>query len=175
MRQAPADLVIRREQPADEAAVRELLTAAFSGADEAALVDGLRPNPQAFTLVAEVHGTIAGAITFSPVTSRPPAAGLRAVGLAPMAVAPAWQRRGIGGALIAAGLAECRAHRIGLVVVLGHPGYYPRFGFRSARPLELRCRWSRDDDSFMYLELEPGQAALAGTHVDYALEFDRFG
>jgi putative acetyltransferase len=59
-------------------------------------------------------------------------------------------------------------------VVFGHPAYYPRFGFSSARRIGLRCKWSRDDDHFMYLELEAGHAALVGGEVNYRPEFDRF-
>lgn len=183
-------LTIRPEAAGDEPAVHDVLTAAFDGPDEAALVDALRRRDDTFTLVAEVggidggKGTVVGAITFSPVAGRdssaPPdetglrAIGLRAIGLAPMAVRPDRQRQGIGSALVRAGLDACRARGIGLVVVLGHPGYYPRFGFRPAAAIGLRCRWSHDEESFMYLELQPGQARLAGGFVEYCAEFDRF-
>ena len=90
-----------------------------------------------------------------------------------MAVRPDVQRRGIGSALVRAGIDECRRRGVGLIVVLGHPGYYPRFGFQPAATVGLRCKWSAGD-SFMYLELSPGHARLAGDVVDYAPEFDMF-
>lgn len=172
---SPRPHVIRPERPADHAALDRLLRAAFAGGDEAALVSDLRGRPDALTLVAEQDGELVGVITFSALHSPTAPPGWRGAGLAPMAVRPDRQRQGIGSALVRAGLDACRQHGIGLVVVLGHAGYYPRFGFRPARHIGLRCRWSQDDDHFMYLELVPGQAALAGAAVEYAAEFDRFG
>lgn len=160
--------------PADAEAVRGVLTAAFGGSDEADLVDGLRRRPDVFTLVAVCERKAVGALTFSPILGRHRNVELRAVGLGPMGVRPEWQRRGIGSALIRAGIEACRARHRGLIVVLGHPEYYPRFGFRSARHIGLRCKWSQDDDHFMYLELETGHAALADGEIDYCPEFDRF-
>lgn len=154
--------------------MRGLLIDAFGGPDEADLLDELRLRPDVFSLVAACQGAVVGAITFSPVFGRTRGVELRAVGLGPMAVRPDWQRRGVGSALIRAGLEACRARHCGLVVVFGHPAYYPRFGFKPARSVELRCRWSREDDHFMYLELEAGHAALVGGDVDYCPEFDRF-
>lgn len=154
--------------------MRRLLTDAFGGSDEADLVDELRRRPDVFTLVAEREDAVVGAITFSPVFGRDGDSNVRAVGLAPMAVRPEWQRRRIGSALVRAGIDACRARHHGLIVVFGHPDYYPRFGFKSSRGVGPRCKWSREDDHFMYLELEAGQLALTGGHVDYCPEFDRF-
>ena len=80
--------------------------------------------------------------------------------LAPMAVHPAWQRRGIGGALVRAGLEACRAARHDVVMVIGHPAFYPRFGFVPARPLGLSSEPAMPDAAFMVAELTPG--ALRG-------------
>lgn len=167
-------VTVRPETHSDASAVRRLLADAFGGSDEADLVDDLRRRPDVFTLVAECERAVVGAITFSPVFGRAGNGGLRAVGLGPMAVRPDWQRRGIGSALVRAGIEACRARHHGLIVVFGHADYYPRFGFASSRRVGLRCKWSRDDDHFMHLELEAGQLALAGGHVDYCPEFDRF-
>lgn len=167
-------LTIRPEAPTDAGAVRAVLIEAFGGRDEADLVEALRPRPDVLSLVAVRDGVVAGVITFSPVVGRTGDARLRAMGLAPMAVRPEWQREGIGSALVRAGLDACRDRDVGLVVVFGHATYYPRFGFTSARRIGLRCKWSRDDDHFMFLELAPGQAALTGGYVDYCPELDRF-
>lgn len=167
---------IRPEQPADHHAVDVLLRAAFGGPDEAALVVDLRAEPGAFTLVAELDGVVAGMIAFSPVSSRTPVEGLLAMGLGPMAVVPDRQGRGVGSALVRAGIEACRQCGVGLIVVLGHADFYPRFGFQPANRAGLRCRWSREsDDHFMYLELAPGQAALVGGAIEYGPAFDRFG
>lgn len=168
---------IRPESAGDASAIRALLTAAFGGSDEAALVDALRRRADCWSLVAtspDEAADILGVITFSPVQRRPPTPDLRAVGLAPLAVRPDQQRHGIGSALMRAGIDECRRRGAGLVVVLGHASYYPRFGFASAAAIGLRCKWSHDDESFMYLELTPGQAQLAGDFVEYTPEFEGF-
>lgn len=101
-------------------------------------------------------------------------AGVLAVGLAPLAVHPDHQEQGIGSALVRDGIQECRNRDLGLIVVLGHPGNYPRFGFIPAVDVGIRCKWPVDDDAFMALELVPGQAARAKGLIRYAPEFDGF-
>lgn len=102
----------------------------------------------------------------------PTGAGCPALALAPMAVRPEFQRRGIGSALVRAGLDSARSlgHRV--VIVLGHPRYYPRFGFRPARPLGIDPPFPCRDEVFMALELVPG--ALVGVRgtVRYPPAFD---
>ena len=78
------------------------------------------------------------------------------MGLAPMAVAPARQRQGVGSALARAGIAACRDLGFGAVIVLGHPEYYPRFGFVPASRFGLRSEYDVPDDVFMAMELKPG-------------------
>jgi putative acetyltransferase len=78
------------------------------------------------------------------------------MGLAPMAVLPAEQRRGVGSALVQAGLDRCRQLPCGAVVVLGHPAYYPRFGFSPASRFGVTCEYDVPDEVFMAMELEPG-------------------
>src|SRR5207245_7249686 len=114
------------------AAVRARNVSAFERPAEADLVDALREQAQPLvSLIAEDTGAIAGHIMFSPVSlSDHPA--LKIMGLAPMAVAPEHQRKGIGSALVRAGLEQCKRLGIGAVVVLANPTYYPRFGFLSA-------------------------------------------
>jgi putative acetyltransferase len=115
---------------------------------------------------------VVGHIFFSPVTvERAPRQALW-MGLAPMAVQPERQRRGIGSALVRGGLAACRALGAHGVVVLGHPQYYPRFGFAPAARFGLRSTYSVPDDTFMALELAPGARASVGGLVRYAPAFD---
>lgn len=147
---------IRFEQPPDIASVREVNRAAFDAASEADLVDALRERARPIvSLVADAGGTLVGHILFSPVTllNHPE---LKIMGLAPMAVLPARQRTGIGSALVRAGLEECRQLGSGAAVVLGHPGYYPRFGFVPASRFGIGCEYDVPDDVFMAIELEPG-------------------
>lgn len=147
---------IRDEQPEDLAAVHALNVDAFGGGAEADLVDALRERATPhISLVADEGGLVAGHIFFSPVTLTGHA-DLTVMGLAPMAVLPAMQRRGIGSALVRAGLDRCRALGSGAVVVLGHAGYYPRFGFAPASRFGIGCEYDVPDDVFMALELAPG-------------------
>jgi putative acetyltransferase len=147
---------IRAEQQRDIASIRALNEAVFETRIEANLVDALRQQAHEFiALVAEENESIIGHIFFSPVTlmTHPE---LRIMGLAPMAVMPARQRIGVGSALVHEGLAKCKKIGYAAVIVLGHPGYYPRFGFAPASRFGIRCEYEVPDEVFMALELEPG-------------------
>ncbi len=158
-------MIVTDERPEDAPGVRRVLERAFRQADEADLVDRLRQAGAATVSLAAVSGPVDGGpgpdeiighILFSPVTiggRHPPAP---AVGLAPMAVIPEHQRRGVGTALVEAGLALCREQGVGLVVVLGHSDYYPRFGFRPAHRSGLSCEYDAPLEAFMALELADG-------------------
>jgi putative acetyltransferase len=122
-------MLIRAEEERDWAAVYALNAAAFETTAEADLVDTLRRELKPIiSLVADDAGEIVGHIMFSPValTGHPD---LSIMGLAPMAVAAPRRRSGIGSLLVRAGLDRCMQIGVGAVVVLGHPAYYPRFGF----------------------------------------------
>lgn len=147
---------VRDEQPGDAAAVWRVNAAAFGRDDEARLVEALRQqaHPQV-SLVAEQAGEVVGHILFTPATL----AGspqLRLMGLAPLAVLPAQQRQGVGAVLTRAGLVRCAEQGFDAVVVLGHPEYYPRFGFAPGAPRGLRCEYDVPDDAFMAMALRPG-------------------
>ena len=164
---------IRAERAGDESAVRRVNELAFGRAGEADLVDALREAAGAqVSLVAADGGRIVGHILFSPVSIEPEDSSFAASGLAPMAVLPEWQRRGVGSALVRAGLDECRRAGRNAVVVLGHPGYYPRFGFVAASRFGLRCEYPVPDEAFMAAELAPGALAGRGGLVKYRPEFN---
>src|SRR5262245_52559087 len=151
---------IRPEQPEDAASVREINQLAFEGPLEAKIVDAVRGSDGAISLVAVVDGKVVGHILFTPVTITPPLAGSVIAGLAPMAVRPEFQRQGIGGRLIHAGLDECRARAYKAVVVVGHAEYYPRFGFVPALTKGIQYEAPLPPEVFMVIELEAN--ALAG-------------
>ena len=163
-------IAIRREAPADAAAVREVNTLAFGQPDEAALVDRLRRRPALYLgLVAVDGGEVVGHIVFTPAPLHTNAGVLVPLALAPMAVRPGRQRQGIGSALVREGLAAGRAAGHGLVVVVGHPHFYPRFGFVRARPLGITSVPAFPDEAFMLAELTPG--ALGDGVIRYGPEF----
>ncbi|MCP3919788.1 MAG: N-acetyltransferase [bacterium] len=159
-------MIVRTETPADHEAVRNVHALAFGGPGEAALVDALRAAGKGrVSLVAEVDGEIVGHCLFSPMTVEGDAVVL---GLAPVGVLPAWQSRGAGSALIRKGLETCHADA---VVVLGHPSYYPRFGFVPASRFGLMSEYDVPDDHFMALELRPGALHDMRGVARYASEF----
>lgn len=148
---------VRLEDLDDAAAVRRVNEAAFGRRDEADLVDRLRAQSDGyFALVAVDHDEVIGHIAFTPISIDPPAAKLSAVGLAPMAVLPDRQREGIGSMLVSEGLEQCRQQDAGAVFVLGHPRYYPRFGFRPATEYGLTSVYDCPPEAFLVLELRPG-------------------
>ena len=154
-------VTIRPETAADRPAIYDVNRLAFGRAAEARLVDAVRVSPgfiPALSLVADDAARVVGHILFSRIAIRTPDRRVAALALAPVAVHPARQSQSIGSALIRQGLAESTrlGHRI--VVVVGHPRYYPRFGFSSARARGLEAPFP--DAAFMVLELIP--RALAG-------------
>ncbi|MFH1006340.1 MAG: N-acetyltransferase [Candidatus Latescibacterota bacterium] len=163
---------IRAEEEEDWAAVYALHVSAFETECEADLVEVLRQQVKPIvSLVAEVGGAVVGHIMFSAVEV-PPYPSLTAMGLGPMAVAPAHQNKGSGSALVWAGLDQCRKKGVAAVFVLGHPEYYPRFGFVPSSHFDIACEYEVPEEVFMALELKSG--ALRGKRgtVIYHAAFD---
>lgn len=154
-------MFIRPEQPEDREAIRSVNDRAFGQKQEGWLVDELRDRGMVIlSLVAILEEKIVGHILFSPVTVESEHSSFAAVALAPMAVLPEYQRRGIGSQLVLAGLRECRKMGHEIVFVLGHPEYYPRFGFVPARGRGIECEFECPEEAWMVRELREG--ALAG-------------
>jgi putative acetyltransferase len=165
-------LRIRREGPHDKAAIEQVNRLAFGGDDEARLVNALREEGHLrLSLVAELDDEVIGHILFShlPIICGP--ATKAALALAPMAVSPKCQRQGIGSQLIRRGLETCRSEGHQIVVVLGHPEFYRRFGFSHGLTRQLLSPYS-GSESFMARELVEGALeGVAGT-VRYPPPFD---
>jgi putative acetyltransferase len=162
---------IRAERPADIPGIHGVNLAAFETDAEARLVDTLREQAAPLiSLIAEDEQAIVGHILFSPVTLTA-APELRIAGLAPMAVLPAWQRRGVGSLLVHAGLEQCRALGFCAAVVLGHSHYYPRFGFTPASRFGLRSEYEVPDDVFMAMELEESSLRGKSGQIAYHAAF----
>jgi putative acetyltransferase len=121
-------------------------------------------------MVADDDGEIIGHIMFSPVVldGHPE---LKIMGLAPMAVVPARQRQGVGSALVRAGLEECRKLGFGAIVVLGHPDYYPRFGFSPSTRFGITSEYEVPENVFMVMELRPSYLHGASGTIRYHAAF----
>ena len=164
-------ITIRDEQPADSDAIGHINMQAFGQSAEAELVDALRVRGSIlFSLVAWRGDSPVGHVLFSPLlTDHVQPVGAAALG--PVAVLPACQRQGIGSQLVQRGLSELKTAGVKFVVVLGHPEYYPRFGFAPAHEFGMTCEFDVPPDVFMVIELQ--QNALEGWsgRVRYQPEF----
>jgi len=150
--------------------IRQVNEAAFGCADEADIVEALRTDGVVLlSVVAELENRIVGHILFSRMSIETPTESVAAVALAPMAVLPGYQRRGIGGRLIRYGLDTLRALGERIVIVVGHPGYYPRFGFSTEQARSLESPFP--SDAFMALELSPGALDHTRGRVRYPNSF----
>jgi putative acetyltransferase len=165
-------MIIRAEQASDRAAIHAVNAQAFGRDNEARLIDLLRSSPAfiaELSLVAIDAAQVVGHILFSRIHIRTPGRDVPALALAPMAVLPERHHQGIGSALIRSGLDACRRLGHQIVIVVGHPRYYPRFGFLSASAKGLEAPYP--DAAFMVQELTPG--ALTGVRgvVEYPAAF----
>ena len=168
-------ITVRPERIEDYTAIHEVHVLAFGREVEARLVESLRQSTNftpELSLVAVKNGRVVGHILFSPVIIETQKGAISAVALAPMGVRPKFQNQGIGSELVRQGLKECQLLGHKVVVVVGHPTYYPRFGFSSASAKGLEAPFQVSDEAFMVLELIPG--ALDGIigMVKYPLAFD---
>jgi putative acetyltransferase len=163
---------IRPAALGDAAAIRTVVHAAFAREDEAALVERLRHDGAVLAELVATDGAAAvvGHVLFSavPVAADGADAVIPAAALAPLAVLPEHQRRGVGAALVTAGLEACRARGVAAVLVLGDPAYYRRFGFAAEAARGLRTPFA--GPAFMALELIPGALARGGV-VRYPAAF----
>jgi putative acetyltransferase len=179
----PVTIELRSEQPEDAAAIREIHRLAFGRPAEADIVDSIRAADAAvLSMVAvELEGArsigdattpLMGHVLYTKVTVAGEDGGVSLLGLAPVAVLPSHQGRGVGTMLIEASLEQLRAEGCLAVVVVGDPQYYPRFGFLPGSRWGLRWEADAPDDVFMVVELFPG--ALAGIHgtVRFRPEFE---
>lgn len=169
-------ITIREEQPGDVRGVREVYIQAFDQPLEADLVDQLRQrSDDLLALVAVMEDRIVGHILFSPAVIARRKQTVQGMALAPMAVLPELQRQGIGSQLVQAGIEALKQAECPFIILVGHPGYYPRFGFDPASHYGIRSEWAVPDESFMVLVLDEKQKdALSGV-AKYRPEFTEVG
>jgi putative acetyltransferase len=168
---------IRAEKPQDIGEIRKVIQEAFiqafGQAAETGLVDRLRENcPGLLSLVAANGDIVVGHILFNPVKIEGNKI-VEGMGLAPMAVLPKLKRQGIGARMVQAGIEMLKSNGCPFVIVLGHPDYYPRFGFEPASHKGIRCQWEGvPDEAFMILILdEKAMEGISGV-ARYRIEFD---
>jgi putative acetyltransferase len=148
---------IRKERPGDIHGIRQINLKAFETETEANLVDTLRRSGIPYiSLVSEDEedNELKGHIFFTPVELEGDRSGLQIMGLGPMAVDPKFQNKGIGSLLVKAGIERCRSSGYDVIVVLGHPNYYPRFGFEPSVKYDIKSEYEVPDEVFMVLELK---------------------
>lgn len=170
-------LTLRQEAAGDFERVFEVNKIAFGQDAEAKLVDALRRNAAVFipelSIVATENDKIVGHILFTKIDIRDDAGNTNeSLGLAPMAVLPGMQNKGIGGQLIRKGFEVARRLGFTSVIVLGHESYYPKFGFEPAAKWNIKGPFDVPSNAFMAIELEQdGLKNVSGT-VIYPKEFE---
>jgi len=169
------DIEIRREEQGDYQAVRLVNDLAFGQPGEGLMVAALRQNPAfipGLSLVALADGAVVGHILFSPIDIVTPGGPVSSLSLAPLAVHPDFQNNGIGGRLVEAGIEAARSQGFDSIICMGHPGYYPRFGFRPASKWGIKPPMEAPDEAFMALELVEGGLRGRSGVVAYPPEYD---
>lgn len=168
-------ITIRPEKPIDYEKVYEVNKLAFKQEDEARLVEKIRQSSNyvpELSLVAIKDEIIVGHILFSIVNIKNDTAVTQVLSLAPMATLPECQNQGVGSSLVKKGLEECKKLGYKVVVVVGHPNYYPRFGFIPAKEQGLELSFDTPDEAFLVYELIPGALdSISGT-VEYPPAFN---
>lgn len=169
------NLITRPETPDDYPSITEVNNLAFGRPDEGKLIENLRKNPKfvpELSLVAEADGKVTGHILFFPIKIKSGEGKEKeTISLAPLTVLPRFQKQGIGSELIREGLKACKKMGYDSVIVLGHPDYYPKFGFEPAEKWEIRNPFGAPAEAFMALELKEGALEGAGGVVEYPDEF----
>ena len=165
-------VTIREERPEDIAGIRLINDKAFGQAQEGQLVDALRKNGGVLlSLVAVEDRRLVGHILYSPVSIESGGKEIIGAGLGPMAVLPEFQRQGIGSKLVEAGNSRLRQAGLPFIVVLGHPAYYPRFGFVPASRHGIRCQWEVPADVFLVLVIDRERVLSVYGLAKYRQEF----
>ena len=163
-------VIIRPESEKDYQVIKEINDAAFNQNNESLLIEQLRESPDFIpdlSLVAEMEGKIAGHILFYPVKINDGNAEYITLSLAPMAVHPDYQRKGVGGKLITEGKRRAKAMRYDSIIVIGHPEYYPKFGFEKASCFNIRPPFDIPEVAFLALELNEGALKNIRGFVEY--------
>lgn len=168
-------ITVRTESADDIKAIDVVHLSAFEGDDEVGFIDSLR-NSSGYTaelsLLAEFNGRIVGHILLTKIRLQQSSSGIDVLALAPMAVVPSQSHRGIGSELVHTALEEAKKYGFKAIVVIGHPEFYQRFGFKQVSNWKLRSNLSVDQDLITAIELQPG-ALENGGNLIYPSQFSR--
>lgn len=172
-----ANYIIRPENTNDFSGIREVNITAFDkGENEARLVELIRGSahfiPDLSLVAVKDSGEIIGHILFSGINLVTEKGIVPTIGLAPMAVSPDYQNNGIGSALVSEGLKAVKALGYEHVFVLGHPNFYPRFGFSPARRFGIDSPFPVPDEVFMALEIRKGSLSGLEGKIEYPPAFN---
>jgi putative acetyltransferase len=174
MKRSLTNIKIREENKEDYDAVRIVNDRAFGTPEEGRIINTLRNVCQeTLSLVAVSDEKIVGHIFFSPVTIDHGDTQIIGMGLAPMAVLPEFQNQGIGSLLVKEGIQRIKKTDCPFIIVLGHPHYYPRFGFERASIYGLKTQWEDiPDEAFMVIILNKSVMSGVSGVAKYRSEFD---
>jgi len=168
------NIIIRQEVKADHTRIKKINDNAFEQENEGTLVNKLREKdlfiPE-LSLVAEADEMVVGHILLYPVIINSAHQKHNTLSLGPMAVLPEHQRKGIGGKLINKGLKHAEDLGFRSVIVVGHPGYYPKFGFTKASKWSIKVPFEVPDEVFMALEIVKGELQDKSGIIEYPAEF----
>lgn len=170
-----ARLTIRPEREYDYLKIKEVNDSAFGQENEGRLIERLRQTENfipGLSLVAERYDEVVGHILFYPVVIRSAISKFQSLSLGPMAVTPECQRQGIGSQLVKEGLEAAKTLGHKSVIVVGHPEYYPRFGFKPSSQWKIKVPFDVPDEAFLALELVKGELEGKSGTVEYPEEFN---
>ena len=168
------EVLIRNERKNDYDQIRKINDLAFGQENEGKMIDALRKTSDfnyLLSLVAEIKGEIVGHILFYPIKIKNKIEEFIVLSLAPMAVHPDYQKNGIGTKLVKSGLEVAKELGFGAVIVVGHPKYYPRFGFTPAKNWNIKLPFDVPDDVFLALELKENALKYCNGTVEFPKEF----
>ena len=164
--------IIRHEIPSDIDDIYQVNLSAFETPVEAELVNRIRTERVSMiSLVARYEKKTIGHILFTPAEIHNQGATLIIAALGPMAVMPAYQNMGVGSELVRQGIAECRVAGYQAIAVLGHPSFYPRFGFRPSTVFGITCEYEVPEEAFMIMELIPDSLSDISGILKYHVAF----
>jgi predicted N-acetyltransferase YhbS len=168
------DVIIRNEKKEDYNEIKRINDLAFGQENEGKMIEAFRKTKDynnLLSLIAETKGKIIGHILFYPIKIKNKKEEYTVLSLAPMAVHPEFQNKGIGSKLVKRGLEIAKELNFGIVIVVGHPKYYPRFGFTPAKNWDITLPFDVPDDVFLALELNENALKYCSGTVEYPKEF----